>query len=401
MSNLNSTPSANRVHIAFFGKRNSGKSSLVNVLANQEVSIVSDVLGTTTDPVSKSVEIFPIGACTLIDTAGFDDEGELGKLRIEKTLNVINKTDIALMVIPSDEEDFGLYNEWIKKITERKIPLLCVINKIDLKSDTKQIEDIIKENNIEFVKVSSLEKTNIDKFLQKLIEISKTGENEVTITGNLVGEGDSVLLVAPQDIEAPKGRLILPQVQTIRELLDKNCVVTISTDDKMKDALLKLKSAPKLIICDSKVFKNVCEIAPKESILTSFSILFANYKGDIKEYEKGADAIDNLSENSTVLIAESCSHTTLDGDIATVKIPNMLRKKAGENIKIEYCKGNDFKLDKKYDLVIHCGGCMVTRGQILSRIKMCKDMGVPITNYGIAIAKMTGILKMVRLHNNK
>ncbi|MBE7038225.1 MAG: [FeFe] hydrogenase H-cluster maturation GTPase HydF [Ruminococcaceae bacterium] len=401
MSNLNSTPSANRVHIAFFGKRNSGKSSLVNVLANQEVSIVSDVLGTTTDPVSKSVEIFPIGPCTLIDTAGFDDEGELGKLRIEKTLNVINKTDIALVVIPSDEKDFGLYNEWIEKIAERKIPILCVINKIDLNSDTKQIEDIVKRNNIEFVKVSSIEKINIDKFLQKIIEISPTGKDEVTITGKLACEGDSVLLVAPQDSEAPKGRLILPQVQTIRELLDKNCVVTIVTDEKIKEALEKLQEAPKLIICDSKVFKKVYELAPKESILTSFSILFANYKGDIKEYEKGADAIDNLNENSTVLIAESCSHTTLDGDIATVKIPNMLRKKAGENIKIEYCKGNDFKLDKKYDLVIHCGGCMVTRGQILSRIKMCKDRGIPITNYGIAIAKMTGILKMVRLHNDK
>lgn len=399
MADLNSTPSANRIQIAFFGKRNSGKSSLINALARQEISIVSDVLGTTTDPVHKALEIFPIGPCTLIDTAGFDDTGELGKLRIEKTKAVLAKTDIALVVIASDERDLGIYLDWIDEIKKRGVACLCVINKSDLGADTSEIEKKIIEKNVEYVKISAEKKENIDKLFEKIIQISPKDFDEITITGNLVNEGDSVLLVAPQDIEAPKGRLILPQVQTIRELLDKKAIVTVVTSEKMKDALDALKNPPKLIICDSQAFKLVYDLTPKESILTSFSILFANYKGDIEVFKEGAAAIDKLSENSRVLIAEACSHTTLDGDIAKVKIPKMLRKKAGEGIKIDFCSGVNFKLDKNYDLVIHCGGCMFTRSYILSRIAMCKEKNIPITNFGIAIAKMTGILDMVELHN--
>lgn len=399
MADLNSTPSANRIQIAFFGKRNSGKSSLINALANQEISIVSDVLGTTTDPVHKALEIFPIGPCTLIDTAGFDDVGELGKLRIEKTKNVLAKTDIALVVISADETDFSVYSDWFDEIKAKKVNCLCVINKSDLCADTAKIENMLKEKDVDFVKISAQKRDNLPIFFEKIIKISPKDFDEITITGNLVNEGDSVLLVAPQDIEAPKGRLILPQVQTIRELLDKKAVVTVVTAEKMKSALDTLKKAPKLIICDSQAFKQVYDLAPKESILTSFSILFANYKGDIEEFKKGASAIDTLNENSRVLIAEACSHTTLDGDIAKVKIPKMLRKKVGESLKIDFCSGVNFNLDKKYDLVIHCGGCMFNKSHILSRIAMCKEKNIPITNFGITIAKLTGILDMVELHN--
>lgn len=399
MADLNSTPSANRIQIAFFGKRNSGKSSLINALANQEISIVSDVLGTTTDPVHKALEIFPIGPCTLIDTAGFDDVGELGKLRIEKTKNVLAKTDIALVVISADETDFSVYSDWFDEIKAKKVNCLCVINKSDLCADTAKIENMLKEKDVDFVKISAQKRDNLPLLFEKIIKISPKDFDEITITGNLVNEGDSVLLVAPQDIEAPKGRLILPQVQTIRELLDKKAVVTVVTAEKMKSALDTLKKAPKLIICDSQAFKQVYDLAPKESILTSFSILFANYKGDIEEFKKGASAIDTLNENSCVLIAEACSHTTLDGDIAKVKIPKMLRKKVGESLKIDFCSGVNFNLDKKYDLVIHCGGCMFNRSHILSRIAMCKEKNIPITNFGITIAKLTGILDMVELHN--
>lgn len=399
MADLNSTPSANRIQIAFFGKRNSGKSSLINALANQEISIVSDVLGTTTDPVHKALEIFPIGPCTLIDTAGFDDVGELGKLRIEKTKNVLAKTDIALVVISADETDFSVYSDWFDEIKAKKVNCLCVINKSDLCADTAKIENMLKEKDVDFVKISAQKRENLPLLFEKIIKISPKDFDEITITGNLVNEGDSVLLVAPQDIEAPKGRLILPQVQTIRELLDKKAVVTVVTAEKMKSALDTLKKAPKLIICDSQAFKQVYDLAPKESILTSFSILFANYKGDIEEFKKGASAIDTLNENSRVLIAEACSHTTLDGDIAKVKIPKMLRKKVGESLKIDFCSGVNFNLDKKYDLVIHCGGCMFNRSHILSRIAMCKEKNIPITNFGITIAKLTGILDMVELHN--
>ena len=399
MADLNSTPSANRIQIAFFGKRNSGKSSLINALANQEISIVSDVLGTTTDPVHKALEIFPIGPCTLIDTAGFDDVGELDKLRIEKTKNVLAKTDIALVVISADETDFSVYSDWFDEIKAKKVNCLCVINKSDLCADTAKIENMLKEKDVDFVKISAQKRDNLPIFFEKIIKISPKDFDEITITGNLVNEGDSVLLVAPQDIEAPKGRLILPQVQTIRELLDKKAVVTVVTAEKMKSALDTLKKAPKLIICDSQAFKQVYDLAPKESILTSFSILFANYKGDIEEFKKGASAIDTLNENSRVLIAEACSHTTLDGDIAKVKIPKMLRKKVGESLKIDFCSGVNFNLDKKYDLVIHCGGCMFNRSHILSRIAMCKEKNIPITNFGITIAKLTGILDMVELHN--
>ena len=399
MADLNSTPSANRIQIAFFGKRNSGKSSLINALANQEISIVSDVLGTTTDPVHKALEIFPIGPCTLIDTAGFDDVGELGKLRIEKTKNVLAKTDIALVVISADETDSSAYSDWFDEIKAKKVNCLCVINKSDLCADTAKIENMLKEKDVDFVKISAHKRDNLPLLFEKIIKISPKDFDEITITGNLVNEGDSVLLVAPQDIEAPKGRLILPQVQTIRELLDKKAVVTVVTAEKMKSALDTLKKAPKLIICDSQAFKQVYDLAPKESILTAFSILFANYKGDIEEFKKGASAIDTLNENSRVLIAEACSHTTLDGDIAKVKIPKMLRKKVGESLKIDFCSGVNFNLDKKYDLVIHCGGCMFNRSHILSRIAMCKEKNIPITNFGITIAKLTGILDMVELHN--
>ena len=391
---MNDTPNSNRTHIAIFGRRNAGKSSIINAIANQNVAIVSDNAGTTTDPVKKAIEINKIGACVIVDTAGFDDDGELGLLRIEKTKKIIESTDIALLVFDCDSEnnDYLLELKWKNELSEFGIPIVAVINKIDLNKNYKIVEQNIKEIfDIDCAPISANKKINID-ILIETIKNNLSKEDEISIVGHIVGEDDIVLLVMPQDIQAPKGRLILPQVQTIRDILDNKAIVIGATFDKFETALKSLNKPPKVIITDSQVFKEVERLKPKESALTSFSVLFARYKGDEKIYKKGADFIDNLNKKSKILIAESCSHIPLEGDIGRVKIPNMLKNKFGFAFDIDYTAGADFPSDlSKYDLIIHCGGCMGTRRQILNRIKLCEKQNKPITNYGMAIAKINGV----------
>ena len=391
---MNDTPNSNRTHIAIFGRTNAGKSSIINAIANQNVAIVSDKAGTTTDPVKKAIEINKIGACVIVDTAGFDDLGELGLLRIEKTKKIAEKTDIALLVFDCNikNNDYVLELKWKNQLSEFGIPIIAVINKIDLNQNYKIVEQNIKEIfDIDCVSISVNKKINID-ILIETIKNNISKENEISIVGHIIKEDDIVLLVMPQDIQAPKGRLILPQVQTIRDILDSKAIVIGATFDKFENALKSLNKPPKVIITDSQVFKEVEKLKPKESALTSFSVLFARYKGDEKIYKKGADFIDNLNKESKILIAESCAHIPLEGDIGRVKIPNMLKNKFGFAFDIDYTTGEDFPSDlSKYDLIIHCGGCMGTRRQILNRIKLCERQNKPITNYGMAIAKINGV----------
>lgn len=394
---LNETPSANRIHIGFYGKRNSGKSSLINAFTGQQVAIVSDVAGTTTDPVYKPMEVHGIGPCVFIDTAGVDDVGELGKMRVEKTEKAAEKTDIAVLLFSGEEYQAEL--EWFHYFKEKHTPTLCVLSKADTLTDSDTIAaQLKKEIKQEILVISSKNKEDIEKFKEELIRLVPDDYGEETITGALVEEGDLVLLVMPQDIQAPKGRLILPQVQTLRELLDKKCMVMSVTTDKLLPALNMLQQAPKLIITDSQVFDYVYQNKPAESMLTSFSVLFAAYKGDLPYYVEGARQIDAINENSHVLIAECCTHAPLSEDIGRVKIPRMLRKRFGERLRIDHVSGTDFPQDLEgYDLIIQCGACMFNRRYVVSRIDRAKAQNIPMTNYGITIAHLTGILDKIVL----
>ncbi|MEG6612617.1 [FeFe] hydrogenase H-cluster maturation GTPase HydF [Pseudoclostridium thermosuccinogenes] len=391
------TPRANRLHIGIFGKRNSGKSSLLNALTGQDIALVSDVAGTTTDPVYKAMEIYGIGPCVFIDTAGFDDVGELGKMRVEKTKMAAEKTDIALVVFSGDDLDEE--KKWIDMLKSRGTPVVLVLNKVDILAGAEEIaEKIEKEYGLKPILVSTREKVGIEKVHAAIIELLPEGYEVKSITGRLAGEGDLVLLVMPQDIQAPKGRLILPQMQTLRDLLDKKCVVVSATTDMLDQALKGLVKPPELIITDSQVFKTVYDKKPEESKLTSFSILFANYKGDLDYYVKSVEAIDNLTEDSKVLIAEACTHVPLEEDIGREKLPRMLRKRIGEKLTVEVVSGQDFPEDLSgYDLVIQCGACMFNRKHVLSRIERARSQGVPMSNYGVVIAYLTGILDKIDL----
>ncbi len=396
--NMNQTPQGERVHIAFFGKTNVGKSSLINKIVNQEISIVSEISGTTTDPVQKAMEIHGIGAALIIDTAGFDDDSELGEKRMEKTSHILNKTDIAVIVTTPDDiiSDFSKELTWIEKIKEKNIPYLMVINKIEQSKDM----DIPKKRAIELtskeaILVSVKENIGIEDLITSLEIICKF-KDEDSICSHLVKKDDVVLLVMPQDTQAPKGRLILPQVQTIRDLLDNKCTVICTTDERFEKSLNILKNSPNLIITDSQVFAKIYPLKPKESKLTSFSVLFSRYKGDVDEFVRGAAFIDLLKDNDKVLIAEACTHNPQDGDIARVKLPMLLRKKTGKNLNIDVVSGNNFpgKLED-YSLIIHCGACMFNKKYVLNRIDSAKSSQIPITNYGIAIAYITGILDKI------
>ncbi|NLX77507.1 MAG: [FeFe] hydrogenase H-cluster maturation GTPase HydF [Clostridiaceae bacterium] len=395
---LNDTPRAERLHIGIFGKRNTGKSSLINAIIGHETALVSEHAGTTTDPVYKSMEIYPIGPCVLIDTAGFDDDGAVGSLRVGKTREAAQKTDIALVMFAPDTE-IDLEKEWIKELKSKNIPVIAVLNKADLISDIKSASDRI-ENSIGMkpVVASARTREGISQIITAIVRHLPEDYNAETITGGIVKNGDVVMLVMPQDIQAPKGRLILPQVQMLRELLDRKCIALCVTTDRLDDGLRILSRPPAVIITDSQVFKTVYDKKPAESKLTSFSVLFAGYKGDLDYYTRSVKAIENLTENSTVLIAEACTHAPLQEDIGREKIPRMLRKRVGEKLRVDMVSGNDFPEDlTPYDLIIHCGACMFNRKYVLSRIERAARQNVPMTNYGIAIAYLSGILDKISL----
>ena len=396
---LNETPRGMRLHIGIFGKRNSGKSSLMNALVRQRAAIVSDVAGTTADPVYKSMEIHGIGPVVFIDTAGFDDEGALGEKRVEKTGGALKRTDVAVVVF-SDHPD--MESAWIERLKKSGVPVVPVVNKIDVLEDPDaiagEVEALVGERPL---LVSALNGIGVDDVIRRIARVMPEGWGDLRLTDGIASDGDVVLLVMPQDIQAPKNRLILPQVQTIRELLDKKCVVVSCTADRLDAALSSLAAPPSLIITDSQVFPLVWDRKPASSRLTSFSVLMAGIKGDVREFARAASVIDRLDGNSRVLIAEACTHAPLPEARGREKIPAMLRKRAGEGLSVTVCSGADFPEDLgDYDLVIHCGACMFNRRHVLSRMEQAREAGVPMTNYGIAMAYMSGILDRISLGGN-
>ncbi|MBQ1918238.1 MAG: [Schwartzia sp.] len=396
---LQDTPRAERLHIGLYGARNSGKSSLINALTGQKTALVSDVAGTTTDPVYKAMELFGVGPVVFIDTAGYDDEGELGTQRVEKTKEAARRTDIALLLI-SNEAEIEKAAEWKKRFSEAKTPVLLLLSQCDTKEDggralAKKIKAVVGELPL---CVSAENGEGIEAIRKMILEKLPEDYEAVSLTGDLVEPGDTVLLVMPQDIQAPKGRLILPQVQTIRDLLDRSCVVISVTTEKLDAALEALREPPSLIITDSQVFPVVYAKKPKGSRLTSFSVLMAHYKGDIPYFAKSVENLENLPKNARILIAEACTHNTIDGDIGRIKIPAKLRQLLGDGITVDVVAGADFPDDlTPYDLVIHCGACMFNRRYVLSRVAQAKKQGVPMTNYGIILARFAGILDRIEL----
>ena len=380
-----------RLHIGVFGRTNVGKSSLLNKITNQKVSIVSDIAGTTTDVVEKSMELLPVGPVTFLDTAGLDDETELSGQRIEKTMKVVNRIDVAVVVC--DFNGIGKFeNDLIEKFKELKIPYLIVVNKCDLAPKSFHIDLKSELSNIIYTSVKKDEKI-VFKFKEALVNLlPEDFVNSPKIVGDLVPAKSTVILVIPIDKEAPKGRIILPQVQTLRDLLDNNCLSYVVKESELKDALDNLKTPPALVVTDSQAFKKVSEIVPENVSLTSFSILFARLKGDLDEFVNGARAIENLKDGDMVLILESCTHHAIEDDIGRVKIPNLLRKKTGKNLVIHNYAGHDFPDIKDYKLIIHCGACMTNRREVLSRVLIANQNNVPITNYGVVISYCLGIL---------
>lgn len=380
-----------RLHIGVFGRTNVGKSSLLNKITNQEVSIVSDIAGTTTDVVEKSMELLPVGPVTFLDTAGLDDETELSIQRIEKTMKVVNRIDVAVVVC--DFNGIGKFeNDLIEKFKELKIPYLIVVNKCDLAPKSFHIDLKPELSNIIYTSVKKDEKI-VFKFKEALVNLlPEDFVNSPKIVGDLVPAKSTVILVIPIDKEAPKGRIILPQVQTLRDLLDNNCLSYVVKESELKDALDNLKTPPALVVTDSQAFKKVSEIVPENVSLTSFSILFARLKGDLDEFVNGAKAIEKLKDGDMVLILESCTHHAIEDDIGRVKIPNLLRKKTGKNLVIHNYAGHDFPDIKDYKLIIHCGACMTNRREVLSRVLIANQNNVPITNYGVVISYCLGIL---------
>ena len=394
---MNETPRSERLHIALFGRRNVGKSSLINALTGQHIALVSEVPGTTTDPVIKSMEILPLGPCVLIDTAGFDDSGKVGDLRTERTREVIKQTDIAILV--TDGTSLDDEATWAALLKQCDVPYVAALNKTDLLDEVPStlLADIAKRLGCDVIPVSALQGTGLDLLRQTLAGLVPESGKQ-SLTGNLAKAGDTVLLVMPQDPQAPKGRLILPQVQTLRDLMDKGCIAVCCTTGDMDHALAALKEPPQLIITDSQVFDIVEQKKPDGTMLTSFSVLMAAHKGDIRFFVRSAMAIDRLTEQSRVLIAEACTHAPLAEDIGRVKIPRMLRQRVGQGLTIDIVAGKDFPDDvTSYDLVIHCGGCMFNSRFMLSRVDQCRRQGTPMTNYGITIAHLKGILNKVSL----
>ena len=384
----------NRIHVGIFGKVNSGKSSLINLLAAREVSIVSDREGTTTDSVYKSMEFLGLGPVTIMDTPGICDKSFLGKLREQRLERDIEKADIAIILF--SDSDIGRELELIKKLKKSKI--LLVINKVDILSaqEKENIYKNLKDLPFKIIEISTKEKNGIEELKKELVKLKP--EEAPLIFDGLVKKDDRVLLIMPQDIAAPKKRLILPQVESIRELLDREALLYIAKVENMEDMLSSLKEAPDLIVTDSQVFQDVYKLKPEKSKLTSFSVLFAKIKGDIDAYIKGTEVFSKIDENSKILIAECCTHAPLSEDIGRVKIPNMLKKKYGENLQVDFQSGASLPKDiEKYDLIIQCGGCMLTRNNILNRIEKAKVLNVPITNYGLTIAYFKKILDKITI----
>ena len=383
---LNDTPSSERVHIGFFGRRNAGKSSVVNAVTGQELSVVSDVKGTTTDPVTKAMELLPLGPVVIIDTPGFDDVGTLGEMRVRKTKQILNRTDIAVLVVDNSTGLSDTDKQLIGIFKEKNIPYITVFNKSDIagKSDCTENE----------IAVSAVEKVNIHELKEMMAHLVKRDGDEKVLVGDLLSEGDLVVLVTPIDESAPKGRMILPQVQAIRDILDANAVNIVTKETQLAETLRKIGTKPRMVITDSQAFGIVSRIVPDDIPLTSFSILMARYKGFLETAVRGASAIRKLQDGDTVLISEGCTHHRQCGDIGSVKLPALLKKTTGKSLNIELSSGREFPEDlSPYKLVIHCGGCMLNEREMVYRRKNAEDQGVPFTNYGIALAMMNGILK--------
>ena len=384
---LNEQVSAERLHIGFFGMRNAGKSSLVNAVTGQELCVVSETKGTTTDPVRKAMELLPLGPVVIIDTPGIDDEGDLGKLRVEKALSVLNKTDIAVLVTDASRELQPPELELIKSFKERNISYVIACNKSDLLNSIPKADG----NSIY---VSALTNTNIYELKELIGSLSKVQKQDKRVIAHLIAPDDVIVLVVPVDSAAPKGRLILPQQQTIRDILDTGAVCMVTRETELERTLAALGEKPRLVVTDSQVFEYVDRIVPGDIMLTSFSILFANYKGDLRQAVKGAAALDRLEDGDTVLISEGCTHHRQCEDIGTVKMPAWIEKHTGKKLKFAFTSGGDFPSDmSQYALVVHCGGCMLNEREMKYRIRHCKESSTPVTNYGIAIAHMHGILK--------
>lgn len=387
---MNSTPNSNRKHIGIYGNTNSGKSSLMNTILGQDISLVSSVEGTTTDPVQKAMELISFGPVLLIDTAGLEDKTELGSIRIKKSYEFLKRLDFALYVVDAGNADLDTYKTWKREAARYNVDHVVVINKIDTVSK-EEIDNLVK-NFKTYVLVSAKDKSGIDDLKNEIIKNLEDGEEEKPIVGDLLEYGSKVVLVVPIDSEAPKGRIILPQVQVIRDCLDHGIKTYVVRDTELEEALDEVKDID-LVITDSQAFKEVDSIIPKSMKLTSFSILFARQKGELDEFLEGTKKLDTLKPNDKILICESCTHNVSHEDIGRVKIPNMLRKIAGGDLNIEYMVGYDFKENvEDYDLVIHCGACMVNRKSVLNKIRICKEKNVPITNYGMVIAYFTKIL---------
>lgn len=392
---MSNTPRSQRYHIAIFGRRNAGKSSLVNAIAGQDVSIVSDYAGTTTDTVWKNIELPGVGAAVIGDTAGYDDTGELGMLRIERTEAAARRIDLAIMLLADCCDDAARELRWKQKFEKSGIPVIFLLGKCDSCDDTLAAS-WSRILGAEVLPVSSREGRGIEALLKRVAQIYKLDDNVEDITHSLVKAGDTVVLVMPQDAQAPKGRLIQPQVQTLRNLLDKHCLALCCAPEELSQMLAQLQSPPALIITDSQVFAQVRALTPQATRLTSFSVLMARHKGDIETFRAAADILVNLPPDAKILIAEACSHIPQNEDIGRVKLPRLLRKRLGEALKIDIVSGNDFPDDlSSYDIIIHCGACMFTRRHVLLRVRQAKAQSVPITNYGIAIAALTGILDRV------
>ena len=388
---MNNTPRGNRKHVVLYGKTNSGKSSLFNKLCNSNISIVSEIEGTTTDPVSKGVEFIPVGPVLYIDTAGLEDNTVLGGVRVNKTLNLLKRTDIALYIIDGKDKDLSSFNKMKKEFKKYNIPYLLVINKVDT-LENGEIKELKKAYG-NGIFISTKEDSDIEEVKEKLIELIEKEEEELPLIGDLLPYGSKVILVVPIDSEAPKGRLILPQVQCIRDCLDHGIKSYVVRDTELKEALEEVKDV-NLVITDSQAFKFVDEIVPKDIMLTSFSMLFARQKGDINEFINGVWGVRNLKPGDKVLISESCSHNVSHEDIGRVKIPTLLQKYVGGKLNFEFKIGYDFAEDiGNYKLIIHCGGCMINRKTILNRINVCKERKVYITNYGVLLSFLTNTLE--------